>query len=732
MDRAFDQWWRPKATNLLAVLYAVTFVTDLRFAQAIVLIGPSILTIFGIGTVGHLLNDWHDMHADAAIGKSNRLAGVPPPRAAALLAGALVLALLPWVVLPWDGVSAGLLLIELALLVAYAVPPVRLKERRTWPVFADAAYAYAVPAVLAAHTFNLAAGQRVRGVFLGVLFAWQLALGVRHFLNHLALDRHNDIVTRTPTLATEKGNRFIHRLVRWVVLPVEVAGFVGFLALLGQRHLALPVTFAALVLIWSSVQVVLTGARRSPLGPYRFSKTHLDRLYQDILPLALLLFLTSGDWRFGFLLAGHALMFSTRAGRVITRDALLLPLMISPQVARHVIAHRAPRPAPSVTGTAARAGVPIAVVNINKLKYTETFVHEAIPNLHYDVHYLYGGELPRFDGSDQNFLSNWPSVQTLARLLELLLRLDADYFLKNSIAGYLQAREIRLILAHFGPVGARMLPIARDLGIPLVVHFHGYDVFHQDTLRQYADEYKSLFAGADRIIGVSEVMLNRLHELGAPKDKLVHLPAFVNLALFSHTDHAAIGPRFLAVGRFAETKSPHLTILAFQRVAQRIPDATLTMIGKGGGGELFEACLILVKSLGLEDRVALEGVQTHGQVADAMRRARVFVQHSVTTPEHGDMEGKPVAVMEAMACGLPVVSTRHSGNVELIEDGETGFLVDEYDIGAMADAMVRLAEDDALVSRVGRNASTRICGDPLIRDHIAILEELIGSSIARN
>jgi glycosyltransferase involved in cell wall biosynthesis len=105
------------------------------------------------------------------------------------------------------------------------------------------------------------------------------------------------------------------------------------------------------------------------------------------------------------------------------------------------------------------------------------------------------------------------------------------------------------------------------------------------------------------------------------------------------------------------------------------------------------------------------------------------VQHSVTTPENGDREGKPVAVMEAMASGLPVVATRHSGIAELIDHGVTGFLVDEHDIEAMAEAMIRLAGDDALVRDLGRAASAHVRGHPLISQHVVRLEEVIRAGI---
>ena len=732
-DALLDRWWKPKATNLLAVLYAVTLLTALPWQHALILLFPAIATILGIGTLGHLLNDWYDRDADAAVGKPNRLADLPRSSARVLLLVTTGVALLPWLMLPWDAVSMVLLALELALLQAYVAPPVRLKERRGWPILADAAYAYAIPAALAAHTFFLASGQPDDRAFLGSLSVWQLALGVRHFLNHLALDRQNDLTTETRTLATERGNRFIHRLIRRRVMPVELAGFIAVLLVLGRERLLLPVVFAGFFLVFSAIRIVLTG-RRFFFGPYRFTQTALDRLYQQILPAVLLVFLIAVDWRFLLLLLVHAFVFSAWGASLARRALAPAVLLTLPkgyggrtQESVRTADHHVPR-----VDAVVASGTPIAVVNINKFKYTETFVHGPIPKLRFRVHYLYGGELPQFDDADRNFLSWRPSVQLLARLLQMLLRLEPDYFLRNSVARYLQAKHVQLILGHFGPVGVQMVPIARDLGIPLIVWFHGYDVFNRETLRLCGPEYPALFREADRILAVSDVMVKRLKELNAPADKLVHLPAFVDLELFPPADHSRVGPRFLAVGRFAEMKSPHLTVLAFHRVVRLVPDAILTMVGRGGGGELFEACLILIQALGLEKNVELKGVLSHAQVAVEMQQARVFLQHSVTTPEQRDMEGKPVAIMEAMATGLPVISTRHSGIVELIEDGITGFLVDELDVDGMAETMLLLIRNDDAVRQVGQNASRRIHGDPLIRDHVAILEGIIGESIARN
>ncbi len=734
-----ERWWKPKAANLMAVLYSVMLITRLPVARALFLLTFSVITILGIGSFGHVVNDWYDVQTDLAAGKTNRLAGLEQWKRYGLTAVLLALALLPWLVLPCNRLSVALLLLEFALLLAYSVPPFRLKARPLWSLIADAGYAYAVPAVLAAHTFFLAGSRADNRLLMASLFVWQFALGLRHFLNHLALDRTNDIASGTATLATRKGNRYIHELIRRIVLPVELLTFVGYLVAMTSYVRFLVFVIAGFFLLSTSFQTVLTLSRRYPVLTYQFSKIPADWLYQDVLPLTLLSWLVAVDWRFSVFLAVHVILFYGPDAPIFTLRLLAWPLAMLTYGLKDregfISDRRAATNATSgvhsengfetITKIAGRNN--IAVVNINRAKYTETFIQGVVSRLNYNVYYLYGGELPRYDDDHLYFL--W-HLQPLAQLLEVGLRLEQNHFLKSSIASYLQGKRIQLILAEFGPVGLAMLPIARDLGIPLVVCFHGYDVFHKETLRQCAPLYPALFREAARIVGVSEIMLDHLEQLGAPREKLVHLPAFVNLQQFSYSDRGGMPPRFLAVGRFAETKSPHLTILAFQRVAQKIPQATLTLIGKGGGGELFEACVILVKALGLEDRVQFKGAVSHEDVAMEMRRSRVFVQHSLTTPENGDMEGKPVAVMEAMASGLPVVSTRHSGILELIEHNVTGLLVPEYDVEAMAEAMVRLVEDDDLVRSLGQKASAAIHGHPLISHHVEILGQIIDSSIA--
>src|SRR5439155_17216983 len=123
-----------------------------------------------------------------------------------------------------------------------------------------------------------------------------------------------------------------------------------------------------------------------------------------------------------------------------------------------------------------------------------------------------------------------------------------------------------------------------------------------------------------------------------------------------------------------------------------------------GDGPLRTSLERLAAELGLAQRVTFSGSLPHCEVKRQLRSAHLFLLPSVTASD-GDMEGIPVALMEAMAAGLIAVSTYHSGIPELIEDGATGFLAPERDTEALAAKLAwvfdhpRECEDVALAAR---------------------------------
>ncbi len=288
------------------------------------------------------------------------------------------------------------------------------------------------------------------------------------------------------------------------------------------------------------------------------------------------------------------------------------------------------------------------------------------------------------------------------------------------LAALLRDHDVRVIMAEYGPIGVNLLPAAKIAGCPLYVHFHGVDASRMLLDTDVVQSYQALFEYTCGVIAPSAFLADKLAEAGCARSKLHVVPCGVP------TDAIALGApepfRLVAVGRFTEKKAPLLTIAAFAQVIKTHPDARLEMLGDG---PLFEQAKEEVARLGLIDRVSMPGVVTSTQALAAIGRAQVFVQHSVTAPD-GDTEGMPVAIMEAMASGVPVVSTRHSGIPEAVTDGVTGYLVPENDVEGMAGRICALLADASLAEAFGR-AGRKVAEERFSESRtIKMLQDLMG------
>ncbi len=265
----------------------------------------------------------------------------------------------------------------------------------------------------------------------------------------------------------------------------------------------------------------------------------------------------------------------------------------------------------------------------------------------------------------------------------------------------LMRRRVDVVLANYGRTGMALLPLCRELSIPLVVHFHGYDAHMESEIARCRDAYRQFGRECAQVIAVSVRMRAALVGLGIPADKITLIRYGVDPERFEPRASAPTEPLFFGVGRFVDKKAPYLALLAFDRMRRKHPEARLAL---AGDGPLFETMHNLVEALGLDEVVEFPGILSPDEVARWMRRATAFVQHSVTPrvgPNAGDSEGTPVAMLEAMMTGLPVIATRHAGLGEVIEHGVTGLLVDERDVEGMAAAMARVIESPAEAAQMG-------------------------------
>ena len=365
----------------------------------------------------------------------------------------------------------------------------------------------------------------------------------------------------------------------------------------------------------------------------------------------------------------------------------------------------------------------LAIVSTNRWKYSETFIHSHILKLPYNVHLLYDGYLPQKFWNVQS--DHQGDITRQRKKLFYKKPFKKEHNTKSQslhISRYLKKNKISAILAEYGPSGVEMMQIARESKIPLVVHFHGYDAWRDDVLNSYGLQYPLLFEIAERIIVVSKEMYHSFIERGCLPEKLIYLPYGIDTIIFDGgQSNKGCEDYFVSCGRFVEKKSPQSTIKAFYLAQQKLEQIKLVMIGDG---LLLDRCRELVHQLKLEDQVTFTGALPQSQIADYYRKAIAFVQHSKVAADN-DREGTPLAVLEAMAMGLPIISTIHSGIPDVVTHEKHGILVKENQIPKMAEAMVSLARNKDLRKNMGQSAYKHVHNCYNLSGYIGSLTQII-------
>lgn len=367
----------------------------------------------------------------------------------------------------------------------------------------------------------------------------------------------------------------------------------------------------------------------------------------------------------------------------------------------------------------------LCIVKPNKETVSETFVREHIERLPGNKKVLYGGVFPVYDHEGKYLIRSPFGLLSYLIQKKIFNRIDIKVRTR-ALAKYLTENKIDVVFAEYGMVGASITEACQMADVPLVIHYHGADVHHTETIKRYIDLYRKAFAYASALIAVSGDMVNALVDMGAPREKITNASCGIDPGAFPALDISKTGRTFLSVGRFVEKKSPASVVQAFKLVHDDFPDATLKMVGVG---PLFDATKALVSQLGLDDSITLPGAQNQQQIKALLRESRCFVQHSVTAND-GDKEGTPVTILEAGSSGLAIVSTQHTGIKEAVINGETGYLVPEHDIEGMARYMKMIAADVNLAVRLGAKEATYIRENYDIQSRIKTITKLLKQAIA--
>ncbi len=350
---------------------------------------------------------------------------------------------------------------------------------------------------------------------------------------------------------------------------------------------------------------------------------------------------------------------------------------------------------------------PTVVIFCDHLLYpSETFIRaQAQSLLRYKPVYagsrrVRGLELP----SESTYTVSGGGVNGKAREMMFKLFGTAPHLVEQ-----LRSLDPVLIHSHFGPDGLRALPLARKLGLPLIVTFHGSDATATDVRhvkapfghRRYLVQRGVLRRGATLFIAVSEFIRGKLLEQHFPAEKtLVHYIG-VDTKLFSPAQGEQ-DSTVLFVGRLAERKGVEFLIRAMAEVQKENPATELVIIGDG----VLRGDLEKLASASLR-RYRFLGVQPPNVVREWLDRASVFCAPSICT-RSGEEEAFGMVFAEAQAMETPVVSFATGGVPEAVLHGETGFLAPDRDWPTLAQYLSLLLKNADLRRKFGVAGRQRV------------------------
>ena len=266
----------------------------------------------------------------------------------------------------------------------------------------------------------------------------------------------------------------------------------------------------------------------------------------------------------------------------------------------------------------------------------------------------------------------------------------------------IKENNVKLLHAHFGTEGVRYLKLKRNLNLPMITTFYGMDVSMISRIPYWKKRYVQLFQEGDLFLTEGNNMKNELIKLGCPENKIIIQHLGVDLTTFNFTPRTQPEDgniTILIAGSFREKKGIPYAIKAFAKVKENHPDIQLRILGDGKMRDQIES---LIAELNLSDSVTLLGYQSHDVFLNEAANAHIFMLPSITA-QNGDTEGgAPVAILEAQATGLPVISSYHADIPEVVVDGKSALLAPERDVETLAKHLEYLFEHPDVWGTMGR------------------------------
>ena len=289
----------------------------------------------------------------------------------------------------------------------------------------------------------------------------------------------------------------------------------------------------------------------------------------------------------------------------------------------------------------------------------------------------------------------------------------------------------RQAICKFGPYSYEGV-VLRDIGAikgKLITTFRGYDISWY--VHKYGEKvYDELLKKEDYFYANCEFFRKRAIQLGCDENKIIVHGSAIDCSKFTFKARYldATGKISIATtGRLIEKKGIEYAIRAVAEVVNFYPNIEFNIIGDG---ELKKRFLQIIQGLNIADKVNLKGWRNQKEIIDILNQTHIFVAPSVTASD-GNQDAPVNTLKEAMAMGLPVISTLHGGIPELVEDGISGFLVAERDASAIAEKLIYLIQHPEIWQQMGlsgrKTVETIYDINKLNSELVEIYQKLLGN-----
>ncbi len=299
----------------------------------------------------------------------------------------------------------------------------------------------------------------------------------------------------------------------------------------------------------------------------------------------------------------------------------------------------------------------------------------------------------------------------------------------QTIANILERREADLMHVYFGHTGVHLLPFIQRWPKPAIVSFHGMDVQTREDQPGYIDKLRQLLAELPLVLARSESLGARLADLGCDPGKIRINRTGIPMESFPFPDRSEPEDgawHLVQACRLIEKKGLDLTLRAFAEFRREFANARLTIAGEG---PLQAELQTQAKNLDLGDSVRFCGFLAVDELAALYHSSHIFIHPSRLTADQ-NQEGIPNSMIEAMATGLPVISTHHGGIPEAVADGLTGLLGPENQWEPLRDFLHDLAKNPDRWAQMSRAAAGDVRKNFAAGAQIAKLETFYREALA--